>query len=254
MNICLAICALLLLVNQIVCDDEVQVSFGYKEDVLLDCQVEGWSTDDIEYFNVTNGEAVKLSDSAHFVINQNRTAVIVKAKRNDIESDYYCQSKAQPAKRVFKKNIKPFLYKPEKTSSTITEGGSVEFECKILFGVANITWVKNDSSADLSSFVVQQGSVSKLVFKQVVDSDKGTYICTLANDFGSHQEVFQLRVKDTLAALWPFLAIVAEVLILCIIILIYEKKCNKKTNQNEDEQEQKTLMGNETHGDVKRRK
>ncbi len=34
-----------------------------------------------------------------------------------------------------------------------------------------------------------------------------------------------------LAALWPILAIVAEVLILCIIIFIYEKKCSKKPEQ-----------------------
>jgi len=30
-----------------------------------------------------------------------------------------------------------------------------------------------------------------------------------------------------LAALWPFLGIVAEVVVLCTIILIYEKKRNK---------------------------
>ena len=38
---------------------------------------------------------------------------------------------------------------------------------------------------------------------------------------------------DKLAALWPFLAIVAEVVILCIIIFIYEKRHTKA--QEEDE-------------------
>lgn len=36
-----------------------------------------------------------------------------------------------------------------------------------------------------------------------------------------------LRVKDKLAALWPFLGICAEVFVLCTIILIYEKRRNK---------------------------
>jgi neuroplastin len=36
-----------------------------------------------------------------------------------------------------------------------------------------------------------------------------------------------VRVKDKLAALWPFLGICAEVFVLCAIILIYEKRRNK---------------------------
>lgn len=34
-------------------------------------------------------------------------------------------------------------------------------------------------------------------------------------------------ISDKLAALWPFLGIVAEVVVLCVIILIYEKRRNK---------------------------
>jgi len=36
------------------------------------------------------------------------------------------------------------------------------------------------------------------------------------------------------AALWPFLGICAEVLILCIIILIYEKRRNKSELEESD--------------------
>lgn len=39
--------------------------------------------------------------------------------------------------------------------------------------------------------------------------------------------LFWVMCVGKLAALWPFLGICAEVLILCIIILIYEKRRNK---------------------------
>lgn len=41
-------------------------------------------------------------------------------------------------------------------------------------------------------------------------------------------------LSDKLAALWPFLGICAEVIILCAIILIYEKKRNKAEMEESD--------------------
>ena len=43
-----------------------------------------------------------------------------------------------------------------------------------------------------------------------------------------------LCISDKLAALWPFLGIVAEVVILCTIIFIYEKKRNKDAAVEEE--------------------
>ena len=43
-----------------------------------------------------------------------------------------------------------------------------------------------------------------------------------------------LCVADKLAALWPFLGIVAEVIILCAIILCYEKSRSKKLSDEDD--------------------
>lgn len=59
--------------------------------------------------------------------------------------------------------------------------------------------------------------------------DRNTYVCgatNIANRNGTEVETY-VRVKDKLAALWPFLGICAEVIVLCTIILIYEKKRNK---------------------------
>jgi len=42
---------------------------------------------------------------------------------------------------------------------------------------------------------------------------------------------------DKLAALWPFLGICAEVVILCTIIFIYEKRRNKRLEEEAQREE-----------------
>lgn len=101
-------------------------------------------------------------------------------------------------------------------------------------------WLKNDTElveGDKYSIKTEQNSTI-LTINVATEDDKGDFVCELSNMHGTHTEVIRVRVKDALAALWPFLAICAEVLILCLIILIYEKKCVKKHSENEEELEQ----------------
>jgi hypothetical protein len=74
---------------------------------------------------------------------------------------------------------------------------------------------------------------SRLVVEHVELGDRGTYYCIgnseYMKDFSAKASESDgvVRVKDKLAALWPFLGICAEVFVLCLIILIYEKRRNK---------------------------
>ncbi|XP_020864512.1 basigin isoform X2 [Phascolarctos cinereus] len=67
-----------------------------------------------------------------------------------------------------------------------------------------------------------------------LEKDPGKYICNATNSEGSDSAVITLKVRSRLAALWPFLGIVAEVLVLVTIIFIYEKR-RKPDDLSEDE-------------------
>ncbi|ETE59700.1 Basigin [Ophiophagus hannah] len=62
-----------------------------------------------------------------------------------------------------------------------------------------------------------------------LEKDPGKYMCNATNEMGEGSAEVNLMVRSRLAALWPFLGIVAEVLVLVTIIFIYEKR--RKPNE-----------------------
>ncbi|KAG8228419.1 hypothetical protein J437_LFUL003892 [Ladona fulva] len=96
-----------------------------------------------------------------------------------------------------------------------------------------------------------------LSIDEVVMDDRGTYTC-FAKNIANHTEASTfVRVKDKLAALWPFLGICAEVFVLCAIILIYEKKRNKAELEESDTDQSPEQKNTPDHGkdsDVRQRK
>jgi len=90
---------------------------------------------------------------------------------------------------------------------------------------------------------------SKLIIQKSHVTDRKIYICQAKlknadpiDDCEASKECDEseviLRVKDPLAALWPFVGIVAEVIILCIIIFFCEK------NKSEDKEDYDEVAGN----------
>jgi hypothetical protein len=66
-------------------------------------------------------------------------------------------------------------------------------------------------------------------------TDDGFIRCFVENSLGNDTHVVELRVKDRLAALWPFIGIVIEVLILVTAILLYEKRRSRNLLASREE-------------------
>jgi len=76
--------------------------------------------------------------------------------------------------------------------------------------------------------------ICHVIAVELKDKDDSQYNCTKETTL-CHSEETLMRVKDPLAALWPFAGIVAEVVILCLVIFVCERRRKGAEEQEEDE-------------------
>uniref|UniRef100_A0A0B7A939 Ig-like domain-containing protein n=1 Tax=Arion vulgaris TaxID=1028688 RepID=A0A0B7A939_9EUPU len=125
-------------------------------------------------------------------------------------------------------------------SMNIIEGEELDLRCVVKgYPYAHITWKKDEIVINDSRVILSElyGHINAhLLIRRTMYSDAGVYACEpysaqFPNDTSGKSVT--VRIKDKLAALWPFLGIVGEVLVLCIVIFIYEKRRSKQI-QKED--------------------
>uniref|UniRef100_A0A8C9LZ27 Basigin n=1 Tax=Piliocolobus tephrosceles TaxID=591936 RepID=A0A8C9LZ27_9PRIM len=154
---------------------------------------------------------------------------------DDRWGEYSCVFLPEPTGRADIQLHGPPRVKAVKSSEHVSEGETAVLACKSesLPPVTDWVWYKITDSGDQ---VIVNGSQSRFFLSSSqgrselhienlnMEADPGKYGCNGTSSEGTDQAVVTLRVRSHLAALWPFLGIVAEVLVLVTIIFIYEKR------------------------------
>lgn len=173
----------------------------------------------------------------------------IKSAKEDDVGNFTCYVPDEDGAEVTISAVsKPNLKVPANVN--VVEGNKLKIHCNVLGQPPmKITWsYKNDTLNETELYPNDRLDFERdekkniddaiLILENVTLWERGIYTCIGSPraplDIKQVRAESMVRVKDKYAALWPFLGICAEVLVLCLIILIYEKKRNKTELEESD--------------------
>lgn len=145
----------------------------------------------------------------------------------------------------------------------VIEGEILQVVCQVVGTKPIISWiVGNDSYTESRGRILLEtgaDSVNNSLLKvhNVVMEDRNDYTCIARNRASellgeTQQDTTLVRVRSKYAALWPFLGICVEVVIVCFVIWVCERRRLRRLAE-EEEDDYEPPMKNKNQGDIRQR-
>ncbi|XP_022244582.1 hemicentin-2-like [Limulus polyphemus] len=205
------------------------------------------TTDDLSLSVVWYKDGLPLNGNERIKIFSENNSVIVKMTTESDTGEYTCAVTKPNINSTILVRTHTEFYEHFPNSLNLVQGDKLVLTCKVKGApIPIVTWLKDEMPLNTSDPRIKLENSdrgvpdAKLVIENLDYDDRAYYTCEANNGVNNVTNTVLVRVKDKLAALWPFLGICAEVAVLCAIIFIYEKKRVKQdfdesdTDQNVD--------------------
>jgi len=193
---------------------------------------------------------------------KNKTLTIIKMDETD-HIQYTCIDDFIKLNATVYAIVRPHVKGFGRASKTIAQGDTFEATC-LAWGnpCPQLSWFHGGKRIEENERITivarneSKWSNASLSIKLIQATDSGVFTCVAENGVDSRNTTITLRIASRLAALWPFLGIVIEVAILCVIIIFYEKRKAKQLAEEAKKEAETQLLTNptQTKSDVRQRK